>query len=155
KASGALILGFVLPSSGRAAVDRAGDPAAGFQPNAWLRITADNQVTMRVETPELGQGSQTYTAMMIAEELEIDWSAIKVEPAPTIPAIYSHLHTGGSGGVEHVFAPMRRVGAQAREMLITAAANRWQAPRKECRAQNGTIRHGPTGRRLTYGELVD
>jgi len=93
--------------------------------------------------------------MMIAEELEVDWSAIRVEQAPTITSIYQGLRTGGSGGVASTFAPMRRVGAQAREMLITAAARQWHAKKGDCRAEHGTVVHGPTNRRLRYGELAE
>lgn len=93
--------------------------------------------------------------MMIAEELEVDWSAIHVEQAPTIPSIYQGLRTGGSGGVASTFTPMRQVGAQAREMLITAAAQQWKAKKRDCRAENGTIVHCPTNRRLSYGELAE
>ena len=78
--------------------------------------------------------------MMIAEELEVDWTAIHVEQAPTTPSIYQGLRTGGSGGVASTFTAMRRVGAQAREMLIAAAAQQWQAKRRDCRAENGAVR---------------
>lgn len=153
--AGAFVLGFYLPASAKAEQLVSGEPVKVFKPNAWLRITTDCQVTVLVEKPELGQGSRTYTPMMIAEELEVDWSAILVEQAPTISSIYQGLRTGGSGGVASTFAPMRKVGAQAREMLLMAAARQWQAKRRDCRAQNGAIVHSPTKRRLSYGELVD
>lgn len=92
---------------------------------------------------------------MIAEELEVDWSTIHVEQAPTIPSIYQGLRTGSSGGVASTFTPMRQVGAQARVVLITAAAQQWKAKKRDCRAENGTVVHGPTNRRLSYGELVE
>jgi isoquinoline 1-oxidoreductase beta subunit len=153
--AGALVLGFYFPLRGRIQEPESGGSLRIFKPNAWLRITADNQITVLVEKPELGQGSRTYTPMMIAEELEVDWSAIHVEQAPTIPSIYQGLRTGGSGGVASTFSPMRRVGAQAREMLIAAAAQQWRAKRRDCRAENGTVVHGSTNRRLSYGELVE
>jgi len=153
--TGALVLGFYLPLRGRAQGSSLGAPLRVFKPNAWLRITADNQITVLVEKPELGQGSRTYTPMMIAEELEADWSTIRVEQAPTIPAVYKGLRTGGSGGVVNTFNAMRRAGAQAREMFLAAAAQQWNAKKRDCRAQNGAILHGPTNRRLSYGELVD
>jgi isoquinoline 1-oxidoreductase subunit beta len=152
--AGALILGFHLPTSVEAQ-NVPGAPVNIFKLNAWLRISTDNQIRVLVEKPELGQGSRTYTPMMIAEELEVDWSTIHVEQAPTIPSIYQGLRTGGSGGVAHTFTPMRRVGAQAREMLVMAAAQQWKAKRNECRAENGTIVHAPTNRRVSYGELVE
>jgi isoquinoline 1-oxidoreductase beta subunit len=153
--AGALVLGFYLPVRGRSQEAAPSGPITVFKPNAWLRITADNQITILVEKPELGQGSRTYTPMMIAEELEVDWSAIHVEQAPTIPSIYQNLRTGGSGGVANAFTPMRKVGAQAREMLLAAAAWRWQVKRSGCRAENGTVVHTPTNRRMSYGELVE
>lgn len=153
--AGALVLGFYLPLHGRDQESSPGTQPKVFKPNAWLRITADNQITVLVEKPELGQGSRTYTPMMIAEELEADWSTIRVEQAPTIPAVYKGLRTGGSGGVVNTFNSMRSAGAQAREMLLTAAAQQWNAKKRDCRAQNGTIVHGPTNRRLSYGELVE
>ncbi|HLZ13235.1 MAG TPA: molybdopterin cofactor-binding domain-containing protein [Candidatus Acidoferrum sp.] len=155
KTAGALLLGFYFPVKGQAQEPGPGASQRIFKPNAWLRITADNQITVLVEKPELGQGSRTYTPMMIAEELEVDWSAIHVEQAPTSPSIYQGLRTGGSGGVASTFTPMRKVGAQAREMLITAAAQQWKVKKRDCRAENGTVVHGPTNRRLDYGELVE
>lgn len=151
--AGAFVLGFYLPG-GTARALASGESSRIFKPNAWLRITEDNQVTILAEKPELGQGSRTYIAMMIAEELEVDWSTIDVEQAPTIPSIYTGLRTGGSGGVVNTFTPMRQVGAQAREMLITAAAQQWQAQKRDCQAENGAIIHIPTKRRLGYGALV-
>jgi isoquinoline 1-oxidoreductase subunit beta len=150
--AGALVLGFYLPQAQAMAPL---EPAGVFRPNAWLRISTDNQITVLVEKPELGQGSRTYTPMMIAEELEVDCSAIAIEQAPTIPAIYQALHTGASGGVGNTFTPMRRVGAQAREMLLAAAAQKWGVKKSDCGAEQGTIVHRPTNRRARYGELVE
>src|ERR1041385_8078613 len=99
KTAGALLLAFHLPGCKRSREPAAGRTVPSCKPNAWLRIAADNQITVLVEKPELGQGSRTYTAMMIAEELEVDLAAIRVQQAPTIPAIYTELHTSGSGGV--------------------------------------------------------
>jgi isoquinoline 1-oxidoreductase beta subunit len=153
--AGALILGFYWTLPGHTRELASGASVEVFKPNAWLRITADNQITVLVEKPEVGQGSRTYTPMLIAEELEVDFAAILVEQAPTIPSIYKGLRTGGSGGVGSTFTPMRRVGAQAREMLIMAAARQWKVKKSDCRAENGTVVHGPTHRRLRYGALVD
>ena len=152
--STALLLGFHLPVSGRARKPAPSAAAEDFVPNAWLRITTDNRITILAEKPELGQGSWTYTAMLVAEELELDWTTIQLEQAPTIPAIYQGLHTGGSGGASASFLPLRKVGAQAREMLRTGAATHWSVPLQECVARNGSIVHMPTNRSLTYGELA-
>ena len=152
--SAGLLLGFLLPASGRARNVDSNLASSTFAPNAWLRITPDNRITILAEKPELGQGSWTYTAMMVAEELEVDWSTIQVEQAPTIPLLYKGLRTGGSGGVSASFLPMRKAGAQARELLRAAAAAQWGAPVQDCLARNGTIVHVATKRSLTYGQLA-
>jgi isoquinoline 1-oxidoreductase subunit beta len=150
----ALLLGFRLPASGRTRESALAAPSDAFAPNAWLRITPDNRITILAEKPELGQGAWTYTAMMVAEEMEVDWSTVRVEQAPTIPSIYKGLHTGGSSGVASSFLPMRKVGAQAREMLRAAAAAHWRVSIQECAARSGKIVHTPSNRRLSYGELA-
>lgn len=126
-----------------------------FKPNAWLVITADNKITVFTETPEMGQGTRTAEAMTLAEELEVGLSSIIVEQAPTDSKLYQHLTAGGSGSTEANWPGMRRAGAQAREMLIMAASLKWNAEKSALRAENGTIVHVPTGRRATYGELVE
>jgi isoquinoline 1-oxidoreductase beta subunit len=141
----ALVVGFTLRA-------RAKD-SGRFVPNAWLRISADNQVTILAEKPELGQGSRTYIAMMAGEELDVDWSTIHVEQAPTVPAVYTELHTGSSGGVQTSFYPLRRAGAQARAMLLAAAALEWKAVKSDLRTVEGEVIH-VDGRRAKYGQLV-
>jgi isoquinoline 1-oxidoreductase subunit beta len=148
KTGAALVLGFYLPARGAAEL-------TSGKVNAWVRMTPDDRVTLLAETPELGQGTRTANAMMLADELEADWSAIRVEQAPTIPAVYKHLTTGGSGGTSSTWLPLRQAGAQARELLLTAAAQKWNCRISDCRAENGTIIHVPTGRRFRYGELVE
>ncbi len=149
-AGAALVLGFYIRRKRRGY-----DDANAFKPNAWLRITRDGNITVLVEIPEMGQGPRTVDTMMLADELEAEWSRIRVEQAPVIPQTYKKLGTGGSGGTMDAWAYMRKVGAQAREMLIAAAMQRWRAARQECRAESGSVVHAPTGRRLTYGELVE
>jgi isoquinoline 1-oxidoreductase subunit beta len=149
-AAGGLVLGFFVPAKATAE-----DPSPPrFAPNAWLRIGTDNSVTILVEKPEMGNGARTYTPILIAEELEVDWRNIRIEQAPTLPAIYQNLRTAGSGGVESIFIPMRRAGAQARMMLVTAAARGWGAVVADCVALDGHVVHRPTGRRLAYGDLA-
>jgi len=143
----ALVLGFHWPAPARALSSPVADEVKAFVPNAWLTITTDNEITILAEKPELGQGSWTYTAMMVAEELEADWGSIVVEQAPTIPSVYQGLHTAGSGGVRASFLQMRQVGAQAREMLRTAGAASWGVPKADCYAKEGAIIHAPSGRR--------
>ena len=146
--AGALVIGVDLPGCRRS-------NAAVLAPNAWLRITSDDRVIVMVEPPELGQGARTYVPMMIAEELDVDWSTVHVEQAPTQPAIYDHLHTAGSGGVATMFEPMRRAGAQAREVLLEAAARRWNVARDDLRVERGHVVDAATGRRARYGDLVE
>jgi isoquinoline 1-oxidoreductase subunit beta len=103
----------------------------------------------------LGQGTRTANVMTLADELEVEWSSIQWEQAPTNPAVYKHLITGGSSGMTATWLPMRQAGAQVREMLLTAAAEQWGVERKDCRAENGAVVHAPTQRRLLYGELAE
>jgi isoquinoline 1-oxidoreductase subunit beta len=152
KAGAAFVLGFYLPGHGQEPVSRNSD---AFKPNAWVRITRDNRITVLTEIPELGQGTRTANVMMLADELEVEWSQIQWEQAPTIPAIYKHLSTGGSGGTRATWLPMRQAGAQVRELLVTAAAQQWGVERKDCKAENGAVIHTPTQRRLPYGELAE
>src|SRR5690242_11863090 len=147
KTGAALVLAFHLPARGRA------DGAEG-RLNAWISITPKNQITLFTETPEMGQGTRTANAMMLAEELEVDWPAIHVEQAPTVSGVYKHLTTGGSGGTSSTWLPLRQAGAQARELLLAAAAQQWNCGKGDCRAEHGTIIHLPTGRRVGYGDLV-
>ena len=129
--------------------------AKDFKPNAWLVITPDNRITIYTETPEMGQGTRTAETMALAEELDADWSTIDVQQAPTNPSVYHHLTAGGSGSTTENWTNMRRAGAQAREMLLSAASLQWNVEKSDLRAENGTVIHVPTGRRITYGGLVD
>jgi len=151
----AFVLGFYLPLRGEAQRFSSGIESKAFEPNAWIRITPDNRIILLVEKPEMGQGQRTIEAMLLAEELEIDLAALQIEQAPTISDVYKSLATGGSGGTVTGWDTVRKAGAQAREMLLRAAAGKWRADRKDCRAENGTVIHVPTNRRFTYGELAD
>jgi len=154
-AAGALVLAFHLPL-------RAAAPAAAggvFSPNAYLRIGADDSVTIVVAFAEMGQGTFTSIPMLIAEELEVDLSQVRVEQAPADEKTYGHplyilQTTGGSAAVRGAWAKLRQVGAVGKLMLVTAAAQTWNVPASECRAERGTVTHVPTGRRLRYGELA-
>jgi isoquinoline 1-oxidoreductase beta subunit len=150
----ALVIGFYLPSSALAdsAEDQEKKPANPF--NAWVRISSDNQVTLILGKSEMGQGVMTALPMILAEELGVDWKLVKVEQAPTNPAIYDH-GTGGSGSIAGSWVPLRRVGAAAREMLVTAAAQHWNVNRDTCKPQNGGVLHGARKQFLTYGQLVE
>jgi isoquinoline 1-oxidoreductase beta subunit len=149
----ALVIGFHLspPAFAASAADQEKKPVNPF--DAWVRVTPDNQVTLILGKSEMGQGIMTALPMILAEELYLDWKQVKVEQAPTNPKIYDH-GTGGSGSVASSWLPMRQAGAAAREMLITAAAERWNVNRDTCHPQDGGILHGARKQFLTYGELA-
>src|SRR5437660_11087398 len=151
--SAGLVISFYLPAHRR---DAGPDPAdAGFAPNAWVRIGADDVVTLTVDRPELGQGSQTGLAMILAEELEADWAKVRLGPVPENPAGWSRrMSTGGSTAIRTSWDPLRKAGATARELLISAAAGAWDVDRATGRAEQGAVIHTPTKRRLTYGKLA-
>src|SRR2546426_7341007 len=147
-----LVIAFYLPRR----LAPAPRPAeAPFAPNAWVRVGTDGIVTLTVDKSEMGQGSQTGLAMILAEELEADWSTVRLGPVPENPVGWSRtMRTGGSNAIRSSWEPLRRAGATAREMLIAAAAEAWNVDRTTCRAENGAVIHGPTGRRLPYGKLA-
>jgi CO/xanthine dehydrogenase Mo-binding subunit len=149
-----LLIGFHLNAA--AAKDRA-EEQEKKTPNpfdAWVHITPDNGVTLILEKSEMGQGIMTAVPMILAEELCVDWKNVTVKQAPTNPEIYNH-GTGGSGSVAGCWLPMRQAGAAAREMLVAAAAARWNVNPNTCVAQNGGVLHGARKNFLTYGELAN
>jgi len=131
---------------------------APFAPNAWLRIGTDDRVLVIVDRSEMGQGVTTALPMLLAEELEADWTKIRFEFAPADKAYINQLFgiqgTGGSSSVRAAWKPLREAGAQARTMLIAAAAAQWGVEPASCRAEAGAVIHAATNRRLTYGALV-
>jgi isoquinoline 1-oxidoreductase subunit beta len=144
-----LVIGFKIPT-------RRG--VAPFAPNAWLRIGTDNSVLVIVDRSEMGQGVTTALPMLLAEELEADWTKIRFEFAPADKAYINQLFgiqgTGGSSSVRAAWKPLRTAGAQARIMLIAAAAQAWGVEPASCRAEAGAVMHAATKRRLTYGALA-
>jgi len=144
-AGAGLVVGFYLPH---------GRKSRAFSPNAYVRITADNKITIVVARSEMGQGIRTALPMILAEELEADWKQIEIEQAGA-STLYGDQTTGGSASVRTTWDPMRKAGAAAREMLISAAALTWTVPRSSCAAQNGTIVHAASKRQLSYGELAE
>ena len=132
---------------------------AELVPNAWLKISKNNDITLLVDKSEMGQGVSTSLPTLIAEELEIDFSKIKVEFAPAARVYVNRLFmvqaTGGSTSISSSWKHLRKVGATARQLLINAAAHKWQVPAEECRAIQGEIHHGLSQRIISYGELVD
>ena len=133
-------------------------PSAGtgkdtFAPNAYLKIAPDGKITIVVARSEMGQGVRTSLPMILAEELEADWKQITIEQAGA-STLFGDQTTGGSASVRTTWDPMRKAGAVAREMLISAAAFEWGVPRSSCKAENSTVIHGASNRRLTYGQLA-
>jgi isoquinoline 1-oxidoreductase beta subunit len=132
----------------------AGKEAAGqFKPNGWVRVDADGTVTLTIGKSEMGQGVRTALAMILADELEADWSRIKLVQASPGPD-FKRLGTGGSFSLAGSWKTLRQAGAAAREMLITAAAARWRVDRTTCSAANGEVIHSASKRRLKYAALV-
>ena len=122
--------------------------------DAYVHIKPDGKISLIVAKSEMGQGIKTGLAMILAEEAEVDFNSVSVEQAETRPDIYEHMGTGGSGSTQEGFTPLRRAGATVRALMITAAAQKWNLPRKECGAKKGTVVHEKSGRTATYGELV-
>jgi isoquinoline 1-oxidoreductase beta subunit len=154
-AGAGLVISFYIPQVVRAA------PAAKVAPmpsaNAFLRIGSDDSVTVLLAHSEMGQGIWTGLPMLIAEELDCDWSKMRVEHAPAAP-VYGHpmmgmQMTGGSSSTNGEFERYRQVGAIARDMLVRAAAARWKVSPAACKTQSGAVVHGKD--KLTYGQLAD
>ena len=130
-----------------------------FSPGPWLRITPDNQVLVLLCKSEMGQGVHTAIPMIVADELEADWNQVKTQMAPVTeeyqdPIMKSHS-TYGSTTIRHLYQPLRKLGAAGREMLIEAAAKKWNVATNECEAIQGKVYHQPSGRTFSYGELVE
>ncbi len=123
-------------------------------PLVFVAIGTDGIVSIVCHRSEMGQGVRTGLPMIVADELEADWTRVRVIQAPGDELRYGNQDTDGSRSTRHFFMPMRRCGAAARQMLETAAAARWRVPITEVHAQNGEILHAPTGRRLDFGALA-
>ncbi len=151
-----LALGLRIPFG--ASVVRAQDGTP--EVNAWVVIRPDDTVTIRVARSEMGQGTITGLAQMVAEELECEWSKVRTEyPTPgqsvARKRVWGDFSTGGSRGIRDSHQYVREGGAAARIMLIQAAANSWNVPASECSAANSVITHGPSGRKTTYGKVAE
>ena len=165
--SGGLTLGFYLPGASvaaAAATSASAGAAAGALPgtevNAWVVVRPDNIVVIRYARSEMGQGSSTAAPMMVAEELECDWKQVRMEYVSVNEHIrrqrvWGSMLTAGSRTIRESQEYLRRAGANARVMLVTAAAERWNVPASECVATLGTITHTPSGRKLSYGQVAD
>ncbi len=130
-----------------------------FNPSVWIQITPDNIVTIVVNKSEMGQGVSTSLPMIAADELEADWKQVRFLEAPAgskyIDPNWGMQLTGGSTSVRHMFEPLRKASAAARQMLRTAAAQAWGVPANECVASNNAVRHTKSGKSLNYGQLCE
>lgn len=163
KGTGALVIGLSLPTAGRAQsgaaqVFRPGGDAV-FAPNAFVRIAADDSVTVLIKHIEFGQGPFTGLATLVAEELDADWSQMRAEHAPSDPKLYANLAfgmqgTGGSTAIANSYEQMRRAGATARAMLVQAAAAAWKVPAGEITIEKGVLKHA-SGKQGRFGEFAE
>lgn len=154
----ALTVGFELTASTRRAL---GAPSPDpFAPNAFVRIGADDSITVIAKHLEMGQGSYTGLATILAEELDADWSKVSVESAPADAKLYNNLAfgpvqgTGGSSAMANSYAQLRDAGAKARAILVSAASKEWHAPVGELTVEKGVVTHAASKRRATFGSLV-
>ncbi len=139
---------------------QAADPAIKL--NAWITIGTDNTVTMMVPTAEMGQGTTTALPMILAEELDADWSKVKAEFAPPNPKVYGNPHYLLNGGqatlasvaVAGYFTPLRVLGAQARQVLVDAVAAKWNVPASELTTDKSQVIHAKSNQRISYGEIA-
>lgn len=147
-AGAGLVIGFYLPHGSST------KNGNGFSPNAYLKITPDGKITIVVARSEMGQGVRTALPMILAEELEADLNQITIEQAGA-STLYGDQTTGGSASVRTTWDPMRKAGAAAREMLLSAAALEWGVPKSSCKAEHGSVTHAGSNRKKSYGELAD
>ncbi len=152
--AGSLVVGFHVPRVASAAT-QLGSPEV----NAWVVVKPDDTVVIRIARSEMGQGTLTGLAQLVAEELDCDWSRVTTEyptPAQNLARkrVWGNFSTGGSRGIRESNEYVRKGGATARLMLVQAAANEWKVPAAECRAASSVITHLPTGRSTSYGKVA-
>jgi isoquinoline 1-oxidoreductase beta subunit len=155
-AGGGVLLATYIEPVANASARLAGAPktAADFQPNAFIRITPDGAITIIAKNPEIGQGVKTMLPMIIADELDADWSKVKIEQAPLDTTKFQRQFAGGSTATPTNWMPMRKVGAAARAVLVSAAAQTWNVPESELTTSASTVVHRASNRKISYGELA-
>ncbi len=159
--AGAFVLGFHLPARAVNEPEQPPDSTVGkFAPNAFIRIDRSGQTTLVMPQVEMGQGVYTAIPMILAEELDADFSKIALEHAPPNDILYGNpifgiQVTGNSNSIRSFWKPLRTAGATARLMLVQAAAQQWQVDPASCSTSNGVVSHAPSGRTVSYGELID
>ena len=161
KAAAALTVAFWLPrGAGATRPEAAGAAGSALEPNAFVRIGADDTVTVFAKHLEMGQGVYTGLATIVAEELDADWKNVRVEGAPADAKRYNNLAfgpmqgTGGSSSISNSYDQLRKAGATARALLVTAAAQRWNVPAADVTVTSGIVEHKSSGKRAHFGELV-
>src|ERR1700760_3877225 len=147
--SGGLVLAFRIAPKAEAA-ETAGAQAL----NAYVRVAPDGIVTIVAKNPEIGQGIKTSLPMIIAEELDVAWEDVRTEMARLDANAYGAQNAGGSRATLINYDTLRRVGAAARQMLATAAAERWRVPNEACTTESSFVYHRASGRKLSYGQLA-
>ena len=157
-AGGGIMLGSYLrfAETAEAFAATPGSGAAEFAPNAYIRLMPDGIVTIIAKNPEIGQGVKTMLPMLIADEMDVDWKNVRIEQAILDTDKYTPGQSaGGSTATPSNWMPMRQVGAAARMMLVTAAAQTWNVPESELETTAGVVYHRSSNRKISYGELVD
>jgi len=151
---GMMIAAYVAPVELFGQGRQGGTPPPPLEPNAFIRIAPDGKVTIIGKNPEIGQGIKTTLPMLIAEELDVDWSDVTVEQGDLDAAKYGSQSAGGSTAVPGNWVPMRQVGAGARQLLVSTAAAQWNVPEAELTTASGKVIHATSKRTVGYGELA-
>jgi isoquinoline 1-oxidoreductase beta subunit len=155
-AGGGVLLGSYVKFADAAEALGATGSVAEFAPNAYIRLMPDGIVTIIAKNPEIGQGVKTMLPMLIADEMDVDWKNVRIEQADLDTTKYTPGQSaGGSTATPNNWMPMRQVGAAARAMLVTAAAQTWNVPESEIETASGVAHHRASGRQLPYGQLID
>jgi isoquinoline 1-oxidoreductase beta subunit len=157
-ALGGLVVPFAIPFDAQAQAQAPG--AMPSEVNAWVVVKPDDTIVIRIARSEMGQGTLTGLAQLVAEELDADWSKVTTEyPTPGTNLarnrVWGSYSTGGSRGIRESHEYVRKGGATARLMLVQAAADAWKVPVSECSAAGSVIKHGPTGRSVSYGKVAE
>jgi isoquinoline 1-oxidoreductase beta subunit len=168
QAGGGLLIGFVLPLKAQLPVEQEPPypglfgpfpamamPTPEGKPNAYIQIRADETVTFMITRAEMGQGVLTACSQLLAEELDCDWTKVRPQFAPVDTPLYGYQGTVGSLSIRTTWAPLRRAGAAAREMLLAAAAQKWGVEASQCRADNGFVINEGNQSHFSYGSLAE
>src|SRR5438552_15000856 len=157
---GAAGLSFAIALGGRADAAVLASERTGTAMSPWVSIAPDGTITIMSAATEMGQGSMTSLPLIIAEELDADWTKVRIVPAPPIDQIYGNpgfggsMYTAGSNAVTSYYRPLRRFGAQVRRVLLDNAAKKWGVPVEELTTEPSVVVHAKSGRQLSYGDIA-